>query len=258
MLSYIIIATSIVGLISLVGVFVIFRRDVESRSVKTLISIAAGTLLGASLLDLLPEALEGSTFEPQVVTSIVLASILVFFLLERFLHWHHCRDMEHEGGLEPHEAGLKRHVVLTNLLGDAIHNLIDGFVIAAAFLIDMQTGVIATVAVIAHEIPQEIADFGVLLYAGLTRTTALLYNFVIALTAVLGALIFYYFGTHVTQLIPVMAAFAAGNFIYLAVADLIPELHHEKKSQQVIMHSLLLLLGVGIVIVFEAFFPHTV
>ncbi|MEK7583650.1 MAG: ZIP family metal transporter [Patescibacteria group bacterium] len=256
MLSYIIIATVIVGLVSLVGVFVIFRKDVNPQSVKMLISVAAGTLLGAALLDLLPEALEESTFEPHVVTSIVLVSILIFFLLERFLHWHHCRDNEHEAKHEPHEAGLKRHVVLTNLLGDALHNLIDGFVIAAAFLIDTQTGIIATVAVIAHEIPQEIADFGVLLYAGLTRATALLYNFFIALTAVLGALLFYYFGTHVAQLIPVMAAFAAGNFIYLAAADLIPELHHEKKSQQVIMHSLLLLLGVGLIIVLQVLFPH--
>src|SRR3989344_7209922 len=211
MLFNIIVATMSVGLISLVGVLVIFRGQIHERFLKVLVSLAAGTLLGAAFLDLLPEAIEESEFEPHVMTSIALASVLAFFLLERFLHWHHCRDAEHNGEIVRAKSGLKRHVVFTNLFGDALHNLIDGFVIAAAFLIDVQTGVVATVAVIVHEIPQEIADFGVLLYAGLTRTRALLSNFVIALTAVGGALAFYYFGTRVAQLIPLMTAFAAGN-----------------------------------------------
>ena len=252
MLLPIIIATTIVSLISVVGVVLIFNKKISDSFLTSLISLAAGSLLAVALLDLLPEAIESGQFEVQTIFGAVLTSILFFFLLERTLHWHHCRcdDLNRE------RQKNKKYLAYFNLAGDGIHNLIDGFLIASAFMIRYELGVVVTLAVILHEIPQEISDFGVLLYAGLTKIKAIVYNLATALTAVSGAILFFFFGSNFESIIPLMAAFAAGNFIYLATADLMPDLHQETNPHKIVIHSIWLVVGVAIIFIAGRLIPH--
>ena len=256
MLIPIIIATAIVGIISLIGILIVYKKNQSVPSLKSFISLAAGALLTVSFLDLLPEALEKGTFEPQLILGVTLGSIVFFFLFEKALHWHHCRCQEdthtHKNTVSPG----KQHLIYFNLVGDALHNLVDGFLIAGAFLLDVKTGMAVTAAVILHEIPQEISDFGILLYAGLSRGRAILYNISVALTAIGGAILFYFFGNSFEMLLPLIAAFAAGNFIYLATADLIPELHHENDAKKVLIYSIWLLIGVALMLAVGFILPH--
>ena len=189
MLLNILLATIFVSLISLVGILVIFKKDNKKSFLKALISVAAGALLSVSLLDMLPEAIEAEIYDVHQIMMVVLVSIVFFFLLERVFHWHHCHCEDHG---KPNTKD-KKNLALINLVGDGIHNFVDGALIASAFLIDFHAGLMVTLAVVLHEIPQEISDFGVLLYAGLSKAKAIFYNLVTALIAVLGALLFYYF-----------------------------------------------------------------
>ena len=254
MLFTIIIATFFVGLVSLVGILLITKKTGEQKNFRSLISLAAGSLLAVAFLDLLPEAMEAAdgVFEAHDISAVVLLSVLVFFLLERILHWHHCSD---EFNLDIHGHHQKTAVFL-NLIGDAVHNIIDGFLIAGAFLLDFNVGVTVTLAVILHEIPQEISDFGVLLYGGLSRGQAGGANILVALTAVIGAIVFYFFGGIFGHLIPIMAAVAVGNFIYLAMADLIPELLHENNRRKVILHTAWVFIGAALIYGVTIFLPH--
>lgn len=256
LLATIIIATVVISLIALISILFIFRKDKTPSSFRPLISLAAGSLLAVSFLDLLPEAIEASEgiFEPHLISGLVLISILIFFIFERTLHWHHCSDPLHPEHSHRHH---QKSLIYLNLTGDAIHNFIDGFLVAGAFLLDFQVGLSVTAAVILHEIPQEISDFGVLLYAGLSRGRAIVYNLAVALTAVIGAITFYFLGESFEIIIPLMAAVAAGNFIYLATADLIPELHHETKRSKIVSHSVWLLIGVLMIYTVGTLIPHS-
>ncbi|MDD2807912.1 MAG: ZIP family metal transporter [Patescibacteria group bacterium] len=250
LLFFIILATTLIGLISVVGILFFLRDKNKDTFTRPLISLAAGTMLAVTFTDLLPESTGSTQFEPKLIFLITLASIIFFFLFERVIHWHHCRcdfDPSHES---------KKHLAYINLLGDGIHNIVDGFLVAGAFLLSVPTGIAVTLAVILHEIPQEISDFAILLYAGLTKAKALTFNFLISLTAVAGAIAFYYFGNAFNYLIPLVTAFAAGNFIYLAAADLIPELHHENNPKKIISNSIWLLLGVFLIIILGRILPH--
>jgi zinc and cadmium transporter len=253
MLLNIILATIIVSLVSLIGILVIFKKENKQSFLKAIISLAAGALLSVALLDLLPEAIHANIHDPHTITATVLISIIVFFLLERIFHWHHCRCDDHGKPC----ADDKKSLVAINLTGDAIHNFVDGALIASAFLVDFNVGVLVTIAVILHEIPQEISDFGVLLYAGLNRTKAILYNLLTALISVIGAVVFYFYGSKFENAIPLIIAFAAGNFIYLATADLIPELHHENQPKKIFYHTVWLLIGVLLVYLAGQFLPHS-
>lgn len=239
-LILIILATFVIGLISLLGLVFIYRKKVKPPFLKSIISLAAGSLLAVTLLDLLPEAVEKSQLGVRVIFSVTLLGILFFFLFEGLMHWHHCRCEEND---RMHHQD-KKYLAYFNLTGDAIHNTLDGFLVASAFMLDFKTGLIVTLAVIIHEIPQEISDFGILLYAGVEKVRALFFNFLVALSAIGGAVLFYFFGKAFEIFIPLMAAFAAGNFIYLATADLIPELHHERDPQKVLHHAAWLIIGV--------------
>lgn len=251
MLLEIFIATLIVSLFAFVGLIIVYNhKEFKDTQIKWIISLAAGALLSVTFLDLLPEAIEES--DPHPIMLAVLITFLAFFLLERILHWHNC----HNHGEEKQKARGKQRVAFTNLFGDAFHNLIDGFLIASAFLIDFHLGFITTIAVILHEIPQEIADFGVLLYAGYSRKRALFLNFMFALSVILGGIVFFFFGKTFESSVPFMAAIAAGTFIYLAAADLIPELHHEKNSRQVIIQTIWLLAGVLVMYIVGLIVPH--
>lgn len=250
LLLSIISATIIVSLISVIAVFSIYWRR-RNIALPSIIALAAGALLTVSFLDLLPEAIEESHVNTQSIFATVLVSLLIFFIIERYWHWHHCRCSQ-EGDYCPPS---KTSIAYTNLIGDGLHNFIDGALIASAFMLDTTIGILATIAVIFHEIPQEISDFGVLLYSGFSRKKALVYNFLFALTAVLGAGIFFFFGKTFSSLIPFMSAFAAGNFIYLATADLIPELYHEKNPKNILWHTFWLIAGVMIMVSIKAFLP---
>lgn len=253
MLLQIVIATLLVSLVSLTGIVVIFKKNNKQNFLKALISLAAGALLAVAFLNMLPEAIEAEKFEPHTIFLVVLVSIVFFFLLERVFHWHHCRCEEHG---KPHGRN-KKSLAVINLVGDGIHNFVDGALIASAFLVDFHAGVLITLAVILHEIPQEVSDFGVLLYAGLSQTKAILYNLLTALIAVFGAILFYYFGKNVDNIIPLVLAVAAGNFIYLATADLIPEIHHEENRHRIVAHSFYLVLGVVLMYLVSHILPHS-
>lgn len=220
MLLAITVSTLIISLVSLVGLF-IFGKRIE-RGLHYLIAFAAATLLSVSFFDLLPEALEG--FEAQGVHAhealvVVLVGILVFFIIERFIHWHHC------GKEDCHDrpAGL---LVLT---GDFVHNFVDGLLVAGAYLLSLQAGILATISIVAHEIPQEIGDYSVLIHSGFKRAKALLLNFYSALSAVIGGVAGYFALSALENAIPFIVAFAAGGFIYIALTDIVPALHKHKK-----------------------------
>jgi len=254
MLLYIIIASLIVSLVALIGLIVVSKKMIlKGVSLKWVVSLAAGALLAVSFLDLLPEAVEEYSGEVHNIFLTVLISFLIFFVMEKIWHWHHCH-CHNDHHVDRKE---KKHIAYTNLIGDGIHNLTDGFLIATSFMIDTRLGIITTAAVILHEIPQEISDFGILLYAGFSRKKALLANAIFALTALVGAVVFYYFGQRFEHLVPFMAAFAAGNFIYLAAADLIPELHHENNPRRVVWHTILLIVGVLIIFGITKIIPHS-
>lgn len=250
MLWHVILASAIVGAISLVGLFLILRKkEFSKNSFKAMIGIASGVLLASVFLELLPEVFEQFEFEAHHFFLTMLLSILVFYLIERFVHWHHCH-----GTSCPPES--KLHLAVTNLIGDGVHNFIDGILIGAAFLVSPVIGVATTIAIIAHEIPQEISDAAVLLYAGLSKVKVIAYNFIFALTSIVGAVLSFYLAQSINGVLPFIIAIAAGNFIYLALADLIPELHHEVQRKMIIQHTGWLLLGVAIFWTITSFFNH--
>jgi zinc and cadmium transporter len=238
MLLYIILASLVVSAISLVAIITIIKgRQFTDLHLKKMIGFASGVLLAAVFLELLPEIFETTTLPAKNIFTYVLLSILGFFLLERLIHWHHC----HGHNCPPDD---RTHVAYINLIGDGFHNFIDGILIAAAFLVSPALGIATTIAIIAHEIPQEISDATILLYAGLSKAKVIGYNFLFALTALIGAVLTYFFAQSFQNLLPTIVAIAAGNFIYLALADLIPELHHETESRKVATHIFWLFFGV--------------
>lgn len=223
-----------VSLISFVGVFTLsLREEILRKYIFALISVAIGALLGDSLIHLIPEALEDSS--NSVLTSVlVIIGVLFFLVLEKFLHWHHHGEDKEENHVHP--------VGKLVLFSDGVHNFIDGMIIAASFLVSVPVGIATTLAVILHEIPQEVGDFAVLLHSGYTKKRALWLNFLSALAAVLGALTLFVIGEKAEMSVAYLLPIAAGGFIYIAVADLMPELNKIKS----VKHSLLQFIAIGI------------
>ncbi len=233
-LEAILISVGIVSLISLVGVFTIFFRGFMDRFLHIIIAFAAGTLLATAFFDMLPEALATQ----KDALGFVLGGILLFFIIERFIYWHH------------HHAGEEKEIhpfTYLNLLGDGVHNFIDGAVIAATYLTNFKLGVVSSIAIALHEIPQEFGDFGLLVYGGFSKAKALFFNFLTALTAVVGALAGYYFFSAFSDSLGYLLAIAGGGFIYIASSDLIPELHKEKKFKESLWQLLAFLIGIVII-----------
>jgi zinc and cadmium transporter len=245
-LTYALLSTVLVSLLSLVGVITVsMSKDLLMKSLYILISLSAGALLGDVFFHLLPELTEGSQgFTPRH-GAYVLMGILLFFALEKFIIWHHCHGVEtpadHESGDHAHNHSLG----MMNLVGDALHNLIDGMIIGASYLISIPVGIATTVAVILHEIPQEIGDFGVLIHSGYTVKKALLMNLLISGFALLGALISYYIGADSEIYLEAIIPIVAGGFLYIAGSDLIPELKKKTSLKQSISHLLILIFGMG-------------
>lgn len=238
-----VIATLAVSLVSFAGLFFLSsKQSVIKKIILSLVAFAAGSMLGAAFLHLIPEA--AHEFDGETVFLYTLVGFILFLLVEKILHWRHCHR---SGG----ECQIHKNFATLNLLGDGLHNFIDGLLIAASFSVSWGLGWVTTLAVLAHELPQEIGDFGVLLYSGLSRARALWLNFLSALTAVLGAVVGVWLaGSY--QLAGMLLPIAAGGFLYIAAVDLIPELrqdgHNWRKS---LLSFALFLAGIAVMWFFK-------
>ncbi len=225
------------------GVILLANKKHVEKISHILTSFAAGALLATALLDLLPEAAEHAeeSVTPINVFLWVLVGILSFYFLERGIHWFHY----HKAKL--HHTSHKRPTVALIMFGDSVHNFVDGVAIAVTFLVNPALGVVTTFAVMAHEIPQEIGDFAVMLHEGMSRKKVLLFNLFSAAAALLGALVGYIIGARIEAIFPYALAMTAGFFLYISLASLIPEIHHEEKKGYAFGESFFLLLGVVVI-----------
>ncbi len=239
-----IISVVVVSLISLIGVFTIGIKEKKFKEILIMfVAFSAGGLIGGAFFHLMPEAIgrRGPDFLKPFIYIIV--GFCLFFILERVLRWHHCHDAE----CETH-----KHIGNLNLIGDFFHNIIDGIIIFSAFAVSPALGIPVTLSIIFHEIPQELGDFGVLLFTGYTKTQALFYNFLTALSALVGVVVSYFLFEKVENVNSFLLPFAAGGFIYIAASDLIPELHKEEKLGKAIVSfivffsAILLMLGLKV------------
>lgn len=237
-----------VSLVSLVGIAAFsVHESYLRRSMSVFVGLAAGALLGDAFIHLIPESLE-IIGDETLFGLAVLTGVSVFFILEKVLRWHHAHHMheeEHEGH-EHFESGDHSHLAPMVLVADGIHNIIDGALIAASFLISPALGIATTIAVFLHEIPQEIADYALLIHAGYTRARALFFNFLSGLTALVGALIVFFLGSEMELFGAYAAAVTAGAFIYLAAADLIPDLHKRTGLRSSIASLTAFLVGIAL------------
>jgi len=248
-LAWIVLATAIGGVLSVV-VAAALTLAVLTKIVHHLVSLSAGVLLATALLDILPEAFSAKA-PPQALFATLLGGLLFFFLLEKaelYRHTHH-----HEGDEHHHSRGFDRQQAgrggWSVILGDSIHNFCDGVIIAAAFLADTRLGVVTSIAIIAHEIPQEVGDYIVLLNAGFSRARALLFNAVSGLAAVVGGVIGYFVVGAWQTFFPYLLVVAASSFVYVAVADLIPQLQHRLTLKETAAQLFWLACGLAIVVV---------
>jgi zinc and cadmium transporter len=234
MLFEIVLATIIVSLISLIGILLLsLKKDTLDKLVFVILAFATGSLLAAAFFDLLPEALSG--IQPESAFSLTLVGIILMFVLERLVHWHH----EHHDHKE-HE----KPVAYMVLLGDGVHNFFDGVAIAASFIASPALGVTTTIAIILHEIPQELSDYTLLLYAGFSPKKAAWTNLLSGLTALLGAIMFYYSASLVDNIQYFGLAFTAGIFIYISCTDILPEMHKEEKRAKSMMQLAAIFAGI--------------
>ena len=225
-LMYIILTTFAIALIAFIGVFALaMKEQLLNKILIILVSLSAGALMGGAFLHLLPESIEKSGNANILI--FVLVGFVLFFIIEKVLHWRHC----HKGKCDVHTF----HYM--NLIGDSVHNFIDGLIIAASFIVSIPLGLTTTIAIAAHEIPQEIGDFGVLIYGGFEKKKAIVLNFIVALTVVAGGVVGYFISKSIEQVAVYLLPFAAGGFIYIAATDLVPEIKKEldiKKSMATI------------------------
>ncbi|MBW2966052.1 ZIP family metal transporter [Candidatus Woesearchaeota archaeon] len=237
---YSIISVLIVSLISLIGILGMAIKLARLRKILFFfVSFSAGALFGGALLHLLPEAIEEYGLEHSIFLSL-LAGVIIFFVIEKFIHWRHCHIPTSEE--HPHPFAIM------NLVGDSVHNLIDGLIIGGTYLVSIPLGITTTIAVALHEIPQEIGDFSVLIHGGFKRKKALFVNFLTALTAVIGVIISLIIGAAYEDYLFFLLPFAAGGFIYIAGSDLIPELQKEFKISKSVIQLIGILAGIGIML----------
>jgi zinc and cadmium transporter len=241
-LLLILIAVTAVSIVALIGIFFVSFNDAFlKRILMVFVGFASGSLIGGAFFHLLPEALEKTG---QSVWQYVVVGIVSFFIMEKFLYWRHC----HDGKCSVHTF------TYLNLIGDGVHNFIDGMVIATSFLISYSLGFATTLAVIFHEIPQEIGDFSILLYGGFRKRKALAYNFISALTAIVGSLIAYYSASYIKGVEQFLVPFAAGGFIYIATTDLMPELHRRTQVKDSLIQTATILIGLGLMLTLKILF----
>jgi zinc and cadmium transporter len=262
LLGWIIAFTLLGGVLSVLAaaVFLLIPERARQHILPGMVSFAIGALLGAALLAVLPHALEAPGVRgAHTVTAVVLLGLLGFFLLEKAVLWRHCHTHEcevHGSSTDVTGAAAPGHGMpgaghghasasgYLILVGDAVHNFVDGVLIAAAFLTDLHLGVVTAVAVAAHEIPQEVGDFAILLHSGFSRARALFYNVLSSLTTVIGGVLAYFSLSLAQQALPYVLAVAASSFIYIAVADLIPGLHKRLEPRATFEQVVLIVAGV--------------
>ena len=233
---YAFVSVIIVSLISLVGVFSLtLREEILKKNISLFISLAVGALLGDAFIHLIPEAFENYS-NHVVISLLIILGIIIFFTLEKFFHWHHHGEDKEESNIHP--------VGKLLLFTDGFHNFIDGIIIGVSFLASVPIGIATTFAVILHEIPQEIGDFAVLIHSGYDRKRALFLNFISALTAIIGVLIALISGSIAETFTSWVLPIAAGGFIYIAVADLIPELHKTKELKHSVSQIIIVIIGI--------------
>lgn len=233
------------------GLFLLFPQAVRARLLPHLISFATGALLGAALLALLPHALTSAAADPHMIGLTLLAGLLVFFLLEKMVLWRHFHYVgEEDAEADPAASHDHEHRAdgTLILIGDGLHNLVDGVLIAAAFLADIHLGIVTALAVATHEVPQEVGDFAILLNSGFSRLRALAFNVLSSLATVVGGVTAWLALQELTVVLPYVLAVAASSFIYVAVADLIPGLHRHTDARSGASQITLIVLGVLVIV----------
>jgi len=237
-LIQIVVATFIVSIIAFAGVLTFFlRQELLNRVLLILVALSAGGLIGGAFLHLIPEAIEDAGASLDIFLYLLLGFCL-FFVLEQFLRWRHEHGTVHK--VQPFSYLI--------LISDSVHNFIDGWVIAASFIVSYPIGIVTTLAVALHEIPQELGDFGVLTYGGFSRVRALTFNYISAIAAIVGGITGYFASSLMHGAILYLLPFAAGNFIYIAAADLIPEIKHTTNLRRSVMHFGAFMAGLGIML----------
>ena len=248
-LQWILLVTVIGGVASalLASTFLLAGAQVRNRLLPHLVSFATGALLGAAFIGLLPRAIEtAGAGNAGKIGLAVLGGLLAFFILEKLVLWRHCHHDSCEVHTHDEAAGHDASGTLI-LIGDGFHNLLDGVLIAAAFLTDFHLGIVTALAVFAHELPQELGDIAILLNSGMSRGRALTLNLLVSLTSVIGAVLAYYWLAGAEALLPYVLSVAAASFVYVAVADLIPGLHRRLEPGAALSQLTLIVLGVVIV-----------
>jgi zinc and cadmium transporter len=239
-----IVSATIAGGILSVGLAATFALTVRATWVPMLISFAIGALLGAAFLEVVPHAFERLDAHTAALT--ILAGIFVFFILEKLVLWRHCHTEDCEAHDQPvaeHDHGKRSGTLI--LIGDSVHNFIDGVLIAAAFLESTQLGVVTAIAIVAHEIPQEVGDFLILLHSGYTKSRALVLNLLASLASVVGGVLGYFALQALESAVPFLLGIVAASMIYVAVADLIPGLHKRTELRSTVSQALLIAMGVA-------------
>lgn len=236
-------ASVVVSLVSLVG---IIGLAVNERFLKRiliyLVAFGAGGLIGSAFLHLLPEAVARLPDEGRGAFVYALSGFILFFIMEKYLYWRHC----HAGKCEVHMF------TYLNLIGDGIHNFIDGLIIGASFMANVNLGIVTTLSILLHEVPQELSDFGMLVYGGFGRVKALFFNFLSAATAIGGTLVGFYFARRAESFTSILIPLAAGGFIYIAACDLIPEIHRQPDKKNAVFSMIYFLAGIALMFFMKA------
>jgi len=243
-LLWIILACIVNGLIAFSGaIALLFSKKVMHKLLMVLVAFSAGALLSGAFFHLIAESFEntGSIF----TFTFVISGFIFFFLMEKFLFWHHCHDEECEERVKPFNYLI--------LWGDAIHNIIDGIIIAASFIVSIPFGITTSILIMAHEIPQELGNFGVLVYGGFSKSKALFYNFMAQMSCIIGGILGFLF-SGISKFTEVLVPLAAGGFIYIAASDLIPELRQEKSLAKSLLYMLAFIAGVALLLWFKILF----
>ncbi len=232
-LLWILVSTFSISIIAFIGILtLLIKEKLLKKILSFLVAFSAGVLMGNAFLHLMPMALEN--FTDYNIFFYVLIGFIIFFLVEKVFYWHHC----HEG------KSPVRAFAYTSLFGDGVHNFIDGLIIAASFVINIRLGILTTFAIALHEIPQEIGDFAVLIYGGFEKRKALFFNFITALTAVLGGIVGFLLSNYAETFIIFLLPFAAGGFIYIAASDLIPEIKKEPDARKSLLNFAVFVFGI--------------
>ncbi len=243
------VATFVVSLIALVGVLILFLKDkIMEKILLFLVALAAGGMIGGAFLHLMPEALEEAGEEKiMAVFLYFLVGFVSFYILENFIHWHHHHSSQH-----PKIASFSYLI----LVSDAVHNFIDGVIIAVSFVVSFPLGVVTTIAVALHEIPQQLGDYGVLLYGGIEKVRALFLNYLSAVPVIIGGVCGFYLAQIIGDYIIYILPFAAGSFVYIAASDLIPEIKNQKSFKRSISYFLVFVLGISLMLLLQLFHSH--